>query len=1011
MNICKTSIYTFICIVVLLNIICASIGETGSGPVNRAQAGSPKEAIAQEHKANPTGAGKSETAYLELLEELKSLKGEQESTRLIAVLLKLGEIAKTEEKYQESVDYYRRALEIARKQNDKASEKKALSELIDIHGFTGEYKLAEESAKTLLEIAINDKDQAGQAECYEELGKIYLFTGPYSKAVEYYDSALELALKLDDKELRLRSLKGKSKAFIYSGEYSQAITVLEKAESAAKDLNQVQDQIEILIDMAHCLKEQGKYSQAANNLLSVLKLLEKDKNSKRTEYLALSSLGDLYAEWGMLDTALDFHTKAYESASAQGDKDGEAQCLIGLGEVLSQKGQYGEALKHLKKAKEIREQSKHPTQEIDRIIGETLLDMGQYGRARKYVRAGKSKASLARLYLIQRSYGRAEKIYRELLDQGEDTGDISRAFIGHMGLGRIKERRGKLKEAKSHYGEAVGITEKMRSSLLPAARRNFFSIKSGGFSRADAAKYLTQILMKQGLYTESLIPSELFRARSFADKIALGSDRGYSKVPDQVVKREIQYQSKIAALTKIRDCCPRKVNKDRYDNLTKKIEDIQGEFDKFIDQLRKDYPHYAAVKYPQPIDINDLELGDDQHILVYDILPDGLGIKLLKGKEVIYGKYYRRDMDRLEKSIKEFRRPFDYVELDAFDVNLAKKLYRRLLARVVKKIPEASRVVIVPDGSLALLPFEALVTGGRVKWKQAAWGKSPDGLKYFGDDHQVSYCQSLTVLGLTNGDTDKQRQTDRLLAFADPVFDEQDARYVKSESQQTRLAKAQGSGQENTSGGSEDIKTMDRGPGNSSIEFQRLEKTGELAKNLRDLFSGSSKVLSGVDAKKSALLDELGPKLNEYDYLVFATHGVYSMNLPGVMEPALILTLVPKGIDGYLKMTEVMSIDADADLVALTACKTALGAEVSGEGVMSIGRAFQFAGAKSVLISLWSVEETASVNLIREFFKGLKEGKCQTQALKEAQKYIRESGYDHPFFWSSFVLVGNTSCK
>jgi CHAT domain-containing protein len=93
-------------------------------------------------------------------------------------------------------------------------------------------------------------------------------------------------------------------------------------------------------------------------------------------------------------------------------------------------------------------------------------------------------------------------------------------------------------------------------------------------------------------------------------------------------------------------------------------------------------------------------------------------------------------------------------------------------------------------------------------------------------------------------------------------------------------------------------------------------------------------------------------------------------------------------------------------VVALTACETALGEQVSGEGIMSMGRAFQYAGARSVLMTLWSVEEKASVLLVDSFFRNLKGGKGKCEALALARAKIRSEGYEHPFFWSAFILAG-----
>lgn len=101
-----------------------------------------------------------------------------------------------------------------------------------------------------------------------------------------------------------------------------------------------------------------------------------------------------------------------------------------------------------------------------------------------------------------------------------------------------------------------------------------------------------------------------------------------------------------------------------------------------------------------------------------------------------------------------------------------------------------------------------------------------------------------------------------------------------------------------------------------------------------------------------------------------------------------------------------MGLKLNADVVALTACQTALGTRLAGEGTMGMGRAFQYAGAEAVLMSLWSVAEQSSVMLVESFFRHLKAGKGKLDALNLARKEIRDAGYDHPFFWAAFILAG-----
>jgi len=301
--------------------------------------------------------------------------------------------------------------------------------------------------------------------------------------------------------------------------------------------------------------------------------------------------------------------------------------------------------------------------------------------------------------------------------------------------------------------------------------------------------------------------------------------------------------------------------------------------------------------------------------------------------------------------------------------------------------------VIIPDGVLAALPFEALVMGGMATWKEGAHGNYPDGLQYVGDVYPISYYQSITALTLARTLGKKTAPGKRLLVMADPVFSSEDDR-VKTMSVKKKQKLLASLPQKLMS-----IKSE------IGLAFPRLQRTGDLGESLKKLYSGRIDLFTGMKARKDLLFRK---RLTGYGGIVFATHGYFGTDLPGIQEPVLALTLLdqPKGKDGFLRMTEVMGLQLNADVVALTACQTGVGRRISGEGTMNMGRAFQYAGAKSVLMSMWSVAEISSVKLVESFFKRLKEGKSKLEALTLARKEIREAGYDHPFFWAPFILVG-----
>ncbi len=154
-------------------------------------------------------------------------------------------------------------------------------------------------------------------------------------------------------------------------------------------------------------------------------------------------------------------------------------------------------------------------------------------------------------------------------------------------------------------------------------------------------------------------------------------------------------------------------------------------------------------------------------------------------------------------------------------------------------------------------------------------------------------------------------------------------------------------------------------------------------------------------------------RLAQYRNLLFSTHAILDGDVPGIMEPALVLSLVGdrSDNDGFLTMSEVFGLDLRrADLVVLSACQTALGQgkePVAGEGMTGLTRAFMYAGARSVLGSLWVVEDASTSLLVQSFFRHLREGRSKAEALNLAKRELRANpAYSNPFYWAPFVLVG-----
>jgi CHAT domain-containing protein len=172
------------------------------------------------------------------------------------------------------------------------------------------------------------------------------------------------------------------------------------------------------------------------------------------------------------------------------------------------------------------------------------------------------------------------------------------------------------------------------------------------------------------------------------------------------------------------------------------------------------------------------------------------------------------------------------------------------------------------------------------------------------------------------------------------------------------------------------------------------------------LFS-KSKVLLGPGATEENLKTE---DLISRRYVLLSTHGILGSEIPYIKQPALVLSLVGNNQeDGFLMASEIFNMSLNADIVGLSACKTGLGVQSAGEGVVGLSRAFMYAGTDTVLVSLWRVADESTYKLMVKFFEGLKSGNKKMTALKDAKNYLRNNGYDNPFYWAPFILMGEAN--
>ena len=718
----------------------------------------------------------------------------------------------------------------------------------------------------------------------------------------------------------------------------------------------------------------------------------------------MNNLGNIYSDWGQYDKAVDYYEKSIAVCREFKDRKLEGGTLNNLGRVYQDRGDYNKALDIFKKAITIWTEINVPTSSPKARIANIYMDLGDLPKAERILKEAPYVSDWGRFYLLKSDYSTAKEYYQKLLKSAEENRNADELFTAYTGLGVVCEGLKDDSGATQNYEKALKQTEEIRSSLSAAERQTFFDVNINGFSRTAPYEGLARAQLRRSKPLEAFKTTEYTRARVFAEAMSRISEDKDLGVPPDMVKQDDGLNNELGSLKKNLQTAFERKNTLVIESLEPQVKQLETKLQVHIQMLRNQYPLFAATKYPQPMDISQTALNDNEWVLAYHITDSGIIVYLTKGKSLIKGIFKPFPRKEIDDLVRKFRRPMEVSagesiaeKLTKFDFASGKKLSDLLLADILPDLPQNTPVIIVPDGSLGVVPFEMLVLndGGKVVTE----GKKPQtsGAEFFGDRNPISYYQSITALTLARTLGKQHHPGEKTLAMVDPVFSADDPRLVKVAKQERYRLLANLPTEITMS-----IQTE------NGLTFPRLPLTAQLGESLKKADPEKTDLYEGITAKKSVLLDK---DLTAYGSLIFATHGYFGKDLPGIQEPVLVMTLLDqtKGQDGFLRLSEVMGLKINCDIAALTACQTGLGRHISGEGTMGMGRAFQYAGAKSVLMSLWSVSETASVNLVESFFKHIREGKNKLEALKLARDEIRKAGYDHPFYWAPFILVGEVN--
>jgi CHAT domain-containing protein len=318
--------------------------------------------------------------------------------------------------------------------------------------------------------------------------------------------------------------------------------------------------------------------------------------------------------------------------------------------------------------------------------------------------------------------------------------------------------------------------------------------------------------------------------------------------------------------------------------------------------------------------------------------------------------------------------------------------FSQTLLGQISSLLKKKRIVVVADGQLRYLPFAALPLPDST----AAQGPPPASESLnsmLGRNHEIVSLPSASVLSVLRQTASREPTTKAVAVFADPVVEKDDPRLQLAHNGQPATAPA-----ESREALTEALRDTDD---IGDAKLQRLMASGREARNIVSIVPNSSMEATGFRANRENVTSA---QLSQYHIVHFATHGIINEKKPELS--GVVLSLYDEQgrfhEDGFLRLKDIYGLRLPVDLVVLSACRTGLGQEVRGEGLIGLTRGFMYAGARSVIASLWKVDDNATAELMRIFYeKMLRERLGAAQAAMSGQKR-----WSHPYYWAGFILQG-----
>jgi CHAT domain-containing protein/tetratricopeptide (TPR) repeat protein len=936
-------------------------------------------------------------------------------------LCAMGEVYEEIGDLARSYQYYDQAVQMS-STLELGSQPAALIGLARIYGKRVELAKSLETSSRALDICRATGDRYHEALALDAAGVACLYAGKLRDSISYFQRALSIFSAVGDRRGNSKTLTNLCYAYATQGDFETALDLEEnQALPLLRATGNMCDEAKIKLDAGITYGIIGEPQKALDLIASASDVFVRI-GDRASEAACSNALGEVLTGIGDLDKALVSYKKASDIFHSLGDLYGEtaATSLLGLTYLL--RGDYDLATRHYE---DVLAKAEH--------LGQPLV------REFAHIRAGNAYAA--------REPQKAIFHYQEGLSIAVTEHDKGGEAESLNGIGYVYSMLGRNKEALGYYARALSIRNETRdrggqalvlfnmarakrdSGDLSGARIDIEkSLKTDEDVRAKVisqdlrASYLGTIHQRYELYTDVLVgisetshsndiefaafaSAERSRARCLLEMLAEarvdvreGVDPALLQAERSLlIKLDAKGQSRIRLLS-------RGHSQEEASEVEKEWSSLYAQYQDTQVRVKSRSPKYAALTQPTPIgakEVQDRLLDENTILLEYSLGEERSFLwAVTKTDLVTYILPPRKTIEELATRVYKalgYPEPFVASRAKLGDQTywqLATRLSRMLLAPIASQLGK-KRLLVVPDGALQYIPLAALPIPSTARRPEARNAAPVPMLS----EHEIINLPSASTLAVMRQELKDRKPAPKAIAvFANPVFSKDDPRIATGK----------------TSGGAKGsdliagLRHVMRGaaPG-EELRLPALFSSQDEAEAIKGIVPESERLIeTGLEASRDNVKK---PEISQYRVIHFATHGLFDADNPERSGIVLSMFDAQGNLrDGVLRLHDIYNINLPAELVVLSACNTALGKDIKGEGLIGLTRGFMYAGAARVISSLWKVDDEASAELMRRFYqKMLKEGERPAAALRSAQiEMLNTRRWSSPRHWAGFIIQG-----